>query len=146
MEIKEILQSILEKLSEHMSSTIVFGEPREIMNRTFISVTAVSFGFGFGSGSNQGGRKKGQPVSKAQDIPKTPEEENEEPVKKISANSGNGGGGGGKAMPLGMFEITEDHTRFIPVICAKHILIGVGIMMLMMHKMCHHKCHKHDAK
>jgi uncharacterized spore protein YtfJ len=135
MEMKEMMKSISDKLSEHLNTSIVFGESREIKDKILIPVSAIAFGFGFGSGEKNGKGKKGKsiPETESPDIPK-----DEELKKNISLKSGGGGGGGGKAMPLGMFEITQERTRFIPVISAKHIIVLFGMLTALILKM-HHK-------
>jgi uncharacterized spore protein YtfJ len=136
MEMKEMMQSILEKIGERLNTSVLFGESREVHGKTLIPVSAIHFGFGFGKGMKMWKKKNWheQPAAEAAPKPKTKvtEEGTEDEAKKPFMDGGGGGGGGGHAFPLGVFEVTDEATRFIPVICMKHILIGLGIMVLMM--------------
>ncbi|HPT72721.1 MAG TPA: spore germination protein GerW family protein [Candidatus Cloacimonadota bacterium] len=128
MNVKEMMQDILNKVENHLRLSIVFGEPMQVMDKTLIPVAKVAFGFGFGSGHGPNRRKKNE---------QTVEDTNETKENKPRGEGG-GGGGGGKISPLGMFEFSNERTRFIPVITAKEIagIIAVifSFMLLMKHK------------
>lgn len=104
MNISETLQNFSQKLSENLKVGAVFGEPIETHGKLVIPVSSYGFGFGMGGDSNESGGEN------------TP-----------SSESGGGGGGGG-ADPLGVFEITDMSSRFIPVIRFRELMIGVTIL------------------
>ncbi|MFN0171089.1 MAG: spore germination protein GerW family protein [Bryobacteraceae bacterium] len=86
---QDIWKSVAAPLETGASVKSVFGEPVETQGKTVIPVARVAFGFGGGGGSGL----------------------NTESHK----GEGMGGGGGVYAVPLGVFEVTEGDTRFVPV-------------------------------
>jgi uncharacterized spore protein YtfJ len=109
--------NFLEKLSSQFgtSATVknVFGEPVQAGGKTIIPVAQIAYGLGGGYGQ---GNKRGMPVLQGT----TDEEQNND------KGEGAGGGGGMVARPKGVYEITPEGTRFIPVTDAKQILLGVA--------------------
>ena len=103
MKVTDTLQGFADKLGQHFRAGLTFGQPIESHGKTVIPVSTYGFGLGMGGdvSSNEGEDKERQ--------------------------SG-GGGGGGKAEPLGVFEIGDMTTRFIPVIRVREILIALTIM------------------
>lgn len=107
----EFLKSIVEPL--HASATVsrIYGEPVTAHGRTIIPVARVRYGFGGGAGH---GAKREEPVS--------------------GEGGGEGGGGGVMASPVGVIEITDQHTRFIPLHShlgvAAAAFLGIGLGML----------------
>jgi uncharacterized spore protein YtfJ len=91
----EIFKSIIEPLQTSAAVKSVFGEAVTGQGKTIIPVARIAYGFGGGSG-------KGIHPSRAGE-------------DKQSEGEGVGGGGGIVAMPLGVFEVTETQTRFIPL-------------------------------
>lgn len=91
MSLARIFQSWTESLERSASVKNVFGEPIEIRGRTLVPVARVAYGFGAGRGRVK--EQDGEPADTAQD---------------------GGGGGGVSAKPLGVLEITDEGTRFIP--------------------------------
>lgn len=85
--VKELMQTLSEKIGVHADARKVYGEPVTSEGRTVIPVASVKFGFGAGSGQ---GPKKGE-----------------------SEVGGGGGGGGLGATPVGAIEISASGTRFI---------------------------------
>jgi len=83
---------------EGASAKLVYGDPVSVGGKTVLPVAAVRYGFGGGSGSN--------------------------PEK---AAHGGGGGGGLTAKPLGVVEVTELQTRFIPFNSHWTLLTAVGL-------------------
>jgi len=85
-----ILQSIRESFVGQASVKAIYGEPISAQGKTVIPVAKI--GYGFGAGAGTGG------------------------VGNTSARGEGGGGGGGvRAIPVGVVEITDEHTRFIPI-------------------------------
>lgn len=88
-----VIQRILDSVQQVGDIQRVFGAPIKQGERMVIPVAEISlaFGTGFGEGGTQG--------------------------LKTSHNSGSGGGVGGgvKSRPVGVFEITDRGTRFLPV-------------------------------
>jgi uncharacterized spore protein YtfJ len=81
-----IIEAIRDSLITHTDVKMLFGEPIEAQGKTVIPVAKVGYGFGVGAGNARG-----------------------------QENAGGGGGGGVRAIPLGVIEITPEHTRFIPI-------------------------------
>ncbi len=84
-------ESVVTKLAEQFqpSSTIrvAYGEPIHMNGRTIVPVANVWYGFSGGGGSGHGPAEKGE-----------------------------GGGGGVRVKPIGVIEITDSSTRFVPVV------------------------------
>jgi uncharacterized spore protein YtfJ len=96
----EILDSIIERLRDSAGIKSVYGEPIPAHNKTIIPVARIAYGFGGGGGRRV---RAGDP-----------------------ANEGQGGGGGVASIPVGVFEVTETGTRFIPI-HDKVRLAGAGL-------------------
>jgi uncharacterized spore protein YtfJ len=92
MTLSEILEPITSRLQSTASVKSVFGEPITAGNRTIVPVARISVGFGggIGQGSASPGEARGE-------------------------GSGGGGGGGVQARPVGVVEISDFETRFIPI-------------------------------
>jgi uncharacterized spore protein YtfJ len=85
-----ILQSLKESILGQASVKTVYGEPITAQGKTVIPVAKIMFGYGAGAGT--GG------------------------VGNTSARGEGGGGGGGlRAIPVGVVEISNQQTRFIPI-------------------------------
>ena len=80
----EILQLLAERLGASATVKNVFGEPIAAGGKTIVPVAAVAYGFGGGGGARE------------------------------EKEHGGGGGGGVRATAVGVVEITEESTRFIP--------------------------------
>jgi uncharacterized spore protein YtfJ len=94
------LQSMFDPLSKSASVKSVFGEAIAANGKTIIPVARIAYGFGGGSGRNQG-----------------------EPDPR----EGEGGGGGVYAVPIGVVEVTDSQTRFIPL-NEKRKLVGAALV------------------
>jgi uncharacterized spore protein YtfJ len=94
MDVPSLFQSLTDKLESGASVKSVYGEPISAAGKTIIPVAKIAFGFGGGLGIREVDNN-----GNAQD-PET---------------SGGGGGGGGAAMPVGVVEISEAGTRFVPI-------------------------------
>jgi uncharacterized spore protein YtfJ len=84
----EVLQSIIGPLEHSARVQSVFGDPVTAQGKTVIPVARIAYGFGGGSGK---GTHRGAP------------------------GEGEGGGGGVVALPLGVVEVTDRDTRFVPL-------------------------------
>jgi uncharacterized spore protein YtfJ len=80
----------------------VFGEPIAAHNKTIIPVARIGYGFGGGGGKQM---HAGEP------------------------REGEGGGGGVAAIPVGVFEVSDTGTRFIPL-HDKRRIAGAGLLGL----------------
>jgi len=78
-------EEVFRSIIEHAGAKTVYGEPISAKGKTIVPVAKVRYGFGGGSG------------------------------RKDKENHGGGGGGGLVANPLGVVEVTESDTRFIPI-------------------------------
>lgn len=85
------LPALYRSFAEHLETSAhvktVFGEPIRTDNKTIVPVARVAYGFG-------GGPVKGDPENG--------------PIETA------GGGGGVSATPLGVIEVTEERTHFVP--------------------------------
>jgi uncharacterized spore protein YtfJ len=91
--IQQFFQSLGERLHGSASVKTVYGEPIVVEEKTIIPVARIAYGFGGGLRS----RKKGEGGKEQQD------------------GDEEGGGAGLAASPVGVVEITQEDTRFIPV-------------------------------
>ena len=92
---EHIVSGLLERIKGSAKVEVVYGEPREIGEKTVIPVAAVAYGFGAGAGAGPGG------------------------PGGDGASGGSGGGAGGGAVrihPVGVLEVTPDETRLVPVL------------------------------
>jgi uncharacterized spore protein YtfJ len=102
-----ILQSLKESiLSANVKS--VFGEPIAAQGKTVIPVAKIIFGYGGGAGTGGVGNSSAQ-------------------------GEGGGGGGGARAIPVGVIEVSDKLTRFIPITdrrkLASAMAMGIGLGM-----------------
>ena len=79
------MQEIFQSIVEHASVRTIYGDPISAEGKTVVPVAKISYGFGGGSGRDE------------------------------QRGSGGGGGGGCVAKPVGVVEITDAGTRFIPI-------------------------------
>jgi uncharacterized spore protein YtfJ len=92
---ERIVSELLDRIKGSAKVEVVFGEPREIGDKTIIPVAAVVYGFGAGARGSMGERPGGNGAS--------------------GGGSGSGGGGGVRVHPVGVLEVTADETRIVPV-------------------------------
>lgn len=106
--------NFIEKLAAQFgqSATVknVFGEPIQAADKTIIPVVQIAYGCGGGYGQ---GKNK---------MPAAKELSGE---GRHDFGEGAGGGGGMIARPKGVFEITENSTKFIPACTAKILIAGL---------------------
>jgi Sporulation protein YtfJ (Spore_YtfJ) len=85
-----LLQSLKESILGQASVKTIYGEPISAHGKTIIPVAKIMYGYGAGAGT--GG------------------------VGDTSARGEGGGGGGGvRAVPVGVIEVSEQQTRFVPI-------------------------------
>jgi len=80
------LEEVFKSIVEHASAKLVYGEPVSVGGKTILPVAKIRYGFGSGSGRKANGDQQGT-----------------------------GGGGGLVAKPVGVVEITQSQTRFVPI-------------------------------
>ena len=103
-----VLQSLRDSVLSQASVKSIYGEPISAQGRTVIPVAKIMYGYGAGAGT--GG------------------------VGDTSARGEGGGGGGGvRAIPVGVIDISDQQTRFVPVNdrrkLAGAVLAGIGLGM-----------------
>jgi uncharacterized spore protein YtfJ len=103
-----LLQSLKESVISQASVKSIYGEPISAQGKTVIPVAKIVYGYGAGAGTGGVGdtRAKGE---------------------------GGGGGGGARAIPVGVVEISNQQTRFVPIDGRKRligaVLTGISIGM-----------------
>jgi len=130
MEIKAIFENMHKKMNAQANVKIVFGELLEAKGKSIIPVSKINYSIG-------GGEGKGPDLSKIKAISgEDPKDESEEikaeskSGKKENRPSGKGLGGKFSNQPLGVFEITDEKTRFVPVIPLKAIIVMISIWIV----------------
>ena len=103
-----LLQSLKESVLGQASVKTVYGEPISAQGKTIIPVAKIMYGYGAGAGTGGVGdtRPRGE---------------------------GGGGGGGVRAVPVGVIEVSDQQTRFVPITDRRKltgaVLAGIGIGM-----------------
>jgi len=110
MSTQALLQSLKESILSQASVKAIYGEPIAAHGRTVIPVARITYGYGAGAGT--GG------------------------VGDTSARGEGGGGGGGvRAIPVGVIEVSDRQTRFVPITDRKKlagaVLAGIGLGMFL---------------
>ena len=104
-----LLQSLKESVLTQADVKTIYGQPIAAQGKTIIPVARISYGFGAGAGT--GG------------------------VGDSSKGEGGGGGGGVRAVPVGVIEVSEQPTRFVPISDRKKlsaaVLLGLALGMWM---------------
>ena len=104
-ELPAFLHPLLERMHSSAKAETVFGPSREEQGRTIVPVARVAYGWGGGFGS---AAKKKPKDGAAQPQP----------------DEGAGGGGGITVTPLGVLEVTDAGTTFVPLRTPKLIALG----------------------
>jgi uncharacterized spore protein YtfJ len=103
-----VLQSLKESILGQASVKAIYGEPIAAQGKTVIPIAKIMYGYGAGAGTGGVGD---------------------------SSARGEGGGGGGavRAIPVGVIEISDQQTRFVPITDRKKlagaVLAGIGLGM-----------------
>ncbi|HZP62363.1 MAG TPA: spore germination protein GerW family protein [Terriglobales bacterium] len=105
-----VLQSLRDGILNQASVKTIYGEPIAANGKTVIPVARITYGYGAGAGT--GG------------------------VGDTSARGEGGGGGGGvRAIPVGVVEVSDQRTRFVPIHDRKKLLgaaiagLGFGLLL-----------------
>ncbi|HTR23812.1 MAG TPA: spore germination protein GerW family protein [Terriglobales bacterium] len=105
----EILESLKESILT-ANVKAVYGEPIAAQGKTIIPVAKIVYGYGGGAGAGGVGDSRAR-------------------------GEGGGGGGGARTIPLGVVEVSEEQTRYIPITDRKKLAgaaamgIAVGILL-----------------
>jgi uncharacterized spore protein YtfJ len=101
-----LLQSLKESVLGQASVKAIYGEPISAQGRTVIPVAKIMYGYGAGAGTGGVGDSSAR-------------------------GEGGGGGGGVRAIPVGVVEVSDQGTRFVPITDKKKlmsaVLAGVGL-------------------
>jgi uncharacterized spore protein YtfJ len=104
-----LLQSLKESILGQAGVKTIYGEPITAQGKTVIPVAKIMYGFGAGAGTGGVGNSSAQ-------------------------GEGGGGGAGVRTIPVGVIEISDQPTRFIPITSRKKlagaVLAGVILGML----------------
>jgi len=104
-----LLQSLKESVLGQANVKAIYGEPISAHEKTIIPVAKIMYGYGAGAGTGGMG--------------------------DTSRGEGGGGGGGVRAIPVGVIEVSNQQTRFVPITDRKKLTgavmagIGVGIWL-----------------
>ena len=101
-----LLQSLKESVLTQANVKTIYGEPIEAQGKTIIPVARITYAYGAGAGT--GG------------------------VGDTSAKGEGGGGGGGvRAVPVGVIEVSDQPTRFVPISDRKKLgaAMAVGVVL-----------------
>jgi uncharacterized spore protein YtfJ len=105
MRVDDILRSITDRVKAEADVRTIYGETRQIGNKTVIPVARLAYGFGAGGG--QGPTQMGP---------------------EGTAEAGGGGGGGGVSVsPVGFLVEENGELRFMPVGDRRRLLMAIGI-------------------
>jgi uncharacterized spore protein YtfJ len=105
-----LLQSLKESILSQANVKAIYGEPIAAHGKTVIPVAKIMYGYGAGAGTGGVGTSSAQ---------------------------GEGGGGGGavRAIPVGVIEVSDQQTRFVPITDRKRLAgavfagIGLGVLL-----------------
>jgi len=110
MSTQALLQSLKESILSQASVKAIYGEPISANGKTVIPVARIMFGYGAGAGTGCVGNTSAR-------------------------GEGGGGGGGVRTTPVGVIEISDQQTRFVPITnrrkLAGAVLAGIGLGMLL---------------
>ena len=105
-----LLQSLKESILGQANVKAIYGEPIVAQGRTVIPVARIMYGYGAGLGTGGVGDSSAR-------------------------GEGGGGGGGARAIPVGVIEISDLRTCFVPITDRKKltgaVLAGVGLGILL---------------
>jgi uncharacterized spore protein YtfJ len=105
-----LLQSLRESILGQAGVKTIYGEPIIAQGKTVIPVAKIVYGFGAGAGTGGVGNSSAQ-------------------------GEGGGGGAGVRTIPVGVIEISDQPTRFIPITSRKKlagaVLGGIVLGMLL---------------
>jgi uncharacterized spore protein YtfJ len=102
-----LLQSLKDSILAQANVKAVYGEPIAAQGKTIVPVAKIAYGYGAGAGTGGVG----------------------------DSSRGEGGGGAGltRAIPVGVIEISDQPTRFVPITDRKTLtgamVLGIGVGM-----------------
>ncbi len=100
-----LLQSLKESILSQASVKTIYGEPISSHGKTIIPVAKIIYGYGAGAGTGGVGDTGAR-------------------------GEGGGGGGGMRAVPMGVIEVSNQPTRFVPITdrrkLAGALLVGIA--------------------
>ena len=103
-----LLQSLKESILSQANVKAIYGEPISAQGKTVIPVAKIMYGYGAGAGTGGVGDTRAR-------------------------GEGGGGGGGVRAVPVGVVEISDQQTRFVPITDRKRmagaVLAGISLGM-----------------
>jgi uncharacterized spore protein YtfJ len=101
-----LLQSLKESILSQAGVKAIYGEPISAQGKTVIPVAKLMYGYGAGAGTGGVGNSSAQ-------------------------GEGGGGGAGVRAIPVGVIEISDQQTRFIPITSRKKLAGAIlgGILL-----------------
>ncbi len=110
MSMRDVIKSITDRIHDTASVKNVYGDPITAQGKTVIPVAQVKYGFGGGGG------QEGEPSN---------------PENEGQTNRGRmGGGGGALVKAIGVVEITDDGTRYIPFGQGRRLAAAIAVGML----------------
>ena len=105
-----VLQALKESILSQANVKAIYGEPIAAHGKTVIPVAKIMYGYGAGAGTGSVGDSGAR-------------------------GEGGGGGGGAWAIPVGVIEVSDQQTRFVPITDRKRlagaVLAGIGLGMLL---------------
>jgi len=101
-EFQPALPEVLRSIVERAGAKMVYGDPVTVGGKVVLPVAKVAYGFGGGWGANPEHRRHGS-----------------------------GGGGGVMAKPLGVVEVTESETRFVPIGSTWTVFGAIGLGLIL---------------
>ena len=112
MSMRDVIKSITDRIHDTASVKNVYGDPIVAQGKTVIPVAQVKYGFGGGGG------QEGEPSNPEND------------GQASRGRMGGGGGGGALVKPIGVVEITDEGTRYIPFGQGRRIAAAIAVGML----------------
>jgi uncharacterized spore protein YtfJ len=105
-----LLQSLKDSILSQASVKAIYGDPIAAHGKTVIPFAKIIYGYGAGAGTGSVGDSSAR-------------------------GDGGGGGGGVRAIPVGVIEVSNQQTRFVPITNRKRlagaVLAGIGLGMLL---------------
>lgn len=100
-----LLQSLKDSVLTEANVKAIYGEPISAHEKTIIPVAKIMYAYGAGAGTGGIGEKN-------------------------TRGEGGGGGGGVRSVPVGVIEVSNQQTRFVPITDRKKltgaVLAGIG--------------------
>lgn len=94
-----VVSTILDRIKATARVELVYGEERQVGEKTIIPVAAIAYAFGGGGGAGVDQHRH-----------------NGHSEDGGSVGGGGGGGGSVRVQPVGVLEVTDDGTRLVPIL------------------------------